>query len=323
MEIITQESKQERTMHSHRRNFLISSTAGMAVLLPSTALHAETQTLSKSNRIKLGVSSYSYWHFKEKKYPLETVIENASRLGIEGVEILHEQMESEEPAYLKKLKRLAFRQGIDLVCLSIQQNFVSPDAAIREAQVQHTIKCLEIAYQMGIPSIRLNSGRWKTISSFDELMAKRGIEPPIPGYQDNDAFNWCIDCIQKCLVKAESLGVVMALENHWGLTYHPEGVLRILKASASPWLGALMDTGNFLEAPYEKLRLLAPKAVYVHAKTYFGGGEWYTLDLDYRKIAALLREVNYTGYVSLEFEGKEDASTAVPKSISLLRDALQ
>jgi L-ribulose-5-phosphate 3-epimerase len=310
-------------MRIHRRNFLISSTAGMATLLPSTALQAETQTPAKSNRIKLGVSSYSYWHFKEKKYPLESVIEAASQLGIEGVEILHEQMESEEPSYLNKLKRLAFRQGIDLVCLSIHQNFVSPDAAVREAQVQHTIKCLEIAYQMGIPSIRLNSGRWKTISSFDELMAKRGIEPPIPGYQDNDAFNWCIDCIQKCLVKAERLGILMALENHWGLTYHPEGVLRILNAFQSPCLGALMDTGNFLEAPYDKLRLLAPRAVYVHAKTYLGGGEWYTLDLDYRKIAALLREVKYTGYVSLEFEGKEDASTAVPKSIALLRDALQ
>jgi sugar phosphate isomerase/epimerase len=61
--------------------------------------------------------------------------------------------------------------------------------------------------------------------------------------------------------------------------------------------------------------------VFVQAKTYFGGGEWYTLDLDYRRIAAILREVNYTGYISLEFEGKEDPNTAVPKSLALLRQA--
>jgi sugar phosphate isomerase/epimerase len=310
-------------MRIHREQSPIPATAGVAARLPAEAHPAETQTQARPDRIKLGVSSYSYWHFKEKKYPLEAVIEDAARLGIDGVEILHEQMESEEASYLSKLKRLAFRQGVDLLCLSIHQNFVSPDAAVRAAQIQHTIKCLEIAYHLGIPSIRLNSGRWKTISSFDELMARRGIEPPIPGYRDDDAFDWCIDCIQKCLVRAESLGILMALENHWGLTYHPEGVLRILSAFQSPCLGALMDTGNFLEAPYDKLRLLAPMAVYVHAKTYYGGGEWYTLDLDYRRIVALLREVNYTGYISLECEGKEDAATAVPKSIALLRDALQ
>jgi sugar phosphate isomerase/epimerase len=59
----------------------------------------------------------------------------------------------------------------------------------------------------------------------------------------------------------------------------------------------------------------------VQAKTYYGGGEWYTLDLDYRRIARILREAGYTGYVSLEMEGKEDPETAVPKSLALLRRA--
>jgi len=83
----------------------------------------------------------------------------------------------------------------------------------------------------------------------------------------------------------------------------------------------LMDTGNFLENPYEKLRLIAPKTVFVQAKTYPGGGEWYTLDLDYRRIAQILRDAGYSGYVSLEMEGKENAETAVPKSLAQLRKA--
>lgn len=80
-----------------------------------------------------------------------------------------------------------------------------------------------------------------------------------------------------------------------------------------------MDTGNFLENPYEKLKQIAPKTVFVQAKTYFGGGEWYTLDLDYKRIGGILREAGYRGYVSLEFEGKEDPNSAVPKSLDLLR----
>jgi sugar phosphate isomerase/epimerase len=63
--------------------------------------------------------------------------------------------------------------------------------------------------------------------------------------------------------------------------------------------------------------------VFVQAKTYPGGGEWYTLDMDYERIARMLAGVNYRGYVSLEMEGKETPDTAVPKSIALLRKAFQ
>jgi hypothetical protein len=80
-----------------------------------------------------------------------------------------------------------------------------------------------------------------------------------------------------------------------------------------------MDTGNFMEDPYDKLKMIAPKTVYSQAKTYYGGGEWYTLDLDYDRIAKILHDAGYTSYVCLEFEGKEDPDIAVPKSIELLR----
>jgi sugar phosphate isomerase/epimerase len=210
---------------------------------------------------------------------------------------------------------------MDLICLSIHQDFVDPDPVYRRQQVEHTHKCIEIAYQLGVPCIRLNSGRWNTIKSFDDLMKARGEEPVLPGCTEEDGFKWCLDCIEQCLPKAAECGVILALENHWGLTRTPEGLLRLLNAIQSPWLGGLMDTGNFMEDPYDKLKQIAPRTVFVQAKTYHGGGEWYTLDLDYRRIARLLAEAGYTGYVSLEMEGKEHPDTAVPKSIALLREA--
>jgi len=57
----------------------------------------------------------------------------------------------------------------------------------------------------------------------------------------------------------------------------------------------------------------------VHAKTSLGGGRWYELDLDYARIAAILRGHGYRGWVSLEFEGNEDAETGAPRSMALLR----
>jgi sugar phosphate isomerase/epimerase len=167
----------------------------------------------------------------------------------------------------------------------------------------------------------VNSGRWKTIADFAELMKARGVEPPLRGFTEDDAFRWSIESFQKCTELAASRGVTLALENHWGLSNTPEGMLRIIDAIDSPWLGALMDTGNFLEDPYEKLEKIASKTVFVQAKTYPGGGEFYTLDLDYARVAAILRDAGYSGYVSLEMEGKEPAETAVPKGIAVLRKA--
>jgi L-ribulose-5-phosphate 3-epimerase len=311
-----------------RRDFLAASLAvGTGLLSTSPALSAPAA--ARKQPIQLAISSYSYWHFRTAKVAIETVIEKTAALGVPGVDILHRQMDipEKEPltpahrSYLQRLKRHAFRNGVSLVCLSIHQDFVDPSADYRRAQVQHTIKCIEIAAALGIPSIRLNSGRWNTIASFDDLMKARGEEPVLPGHTEDEGFKWCQECIEQCLPKAAECGVVLALENHWGLTRTPAGLLRLLDSVQSPWLGGLMDTGNFLEQPYEKLAAIAPKTVFVQAKTYFGGGEWYSLDLDYARIAKILADANYAGWVSLEMEGKELADTAVPKSIEVLRKA--
>ncbi|WP_423738210.1 sugar phosphate isomerase/epimerase family protein [Chitinophaga caseinilytica] len=311
-------------MSISRREFMRNGLGSAALLgIPAgSAIAAATSPAAPVNPFKLAISTYSYWHFKTPKVPIEKVIDEAAALDVEGVDILHRQMESEDNAYLQKLKRHAFRNGVDLVSLSIHQDFVSPDAAERQKDIDHTIKCIELAYKMGIPCIRLNSGRWGTIKSFDDLMAARGVEPAIPGYTEDDAFKWCIDSIQQCLAKAAECGVMLAIENHWGLTSSPEGLLRIRKAVDSPWMGLLLDTGNFLENPYDKLKMVAPHADFVQAKTYYGGGEWYTLDLDYERIIKIFREANYKGYISIEFEGKEAAETGVRKSVDMLRKAM-
>ncbi len=98
-------------------------------------------------------------------------------------------------------------------------------------------------------------------------------------------------------------------------------MLRIVDAINSPWLQVTADTGNFLEDPYDRLAKLAPKTCYIQAKTYFGGGTWYTLDLDYPRIADVFRKADYHGYVALEFEGKEEWKTALPKSLAVLKAA--
>ena len=298
-----------------RRKFI--STAALAPFAGSFL--QSCGKINMNSNYKFAIATYSYWHFREPKVTVQQVIDHASNLEVEGVDVLHVQMDNETPEYIRSLRTRAEDKNIELICLSIHQDFVDPDKEKRNKNIDHTKRCIDIAHDLGISYIRLNSGRWNTIESFDDLMANKGVEPVLPGFTEDDGFKWCIDSINECLPHAEQAEVILALENHWGLTRTPSGLLRIVNSIDSPWLGVLMDTGNFLEDPYEKLEEIAPQAVFVQAKTYYGGGEWYTLDLDYPRIAEILNKVNYKGYISLEFEGKEDANTGVPKSIELLK----
>lgn len=268
--------------------------------------------------MRLGVSTYSFWHFKGPKEKLESYIRRAYEHGFEGVEILVDHFESTRKDYLAEIKKLAFSLGLDIYAVAIHNDFVSPDPREREKQIRYTERWLEIAHYLGAKAIRVNSGRWRTIASFDELMEARGLEPPLPGYNYEDAFKWVIECIEQVLPLAEDCGVVLALENHWGLTRDAEGVLRILKEVDSPWLRALMDVGNFIENTYEQLEMITPYTIMVHAKTYYGGGEWYTLDIDYDRIFDMLKRYEFKGWISLEYEGKEDYDSGVKKSFELL-----
>lgn len=275
--------------------------------------------------LRLGTSTYSYWHFTKEHVPIEYVIDKAHELGLAGVELLHRQLESEENGYLQKLKRYAFRRGVNLYNLSIHQDFVWAEAEERQRQINHTLACIDLAHDMGIPSMRVNSGRWRRDNSFGDLIEAKGWTEPWPGYTDDDGFAWVIDSLSACLPRAEQQGVMLLLENHWGLTTTAAGMVRIIKAVNSPWLRAILDMGNFyFEADmYAAVATIAPYVDLAHAKTYPGGGLIYTLDLDYAHIFRTLLAADFKGYVSIEMEGHENAATAVPKSIALLQEAWQ
>lgn len=311
-----------------RRGFLAAAastaaaSSGMAAQQEVAAKMAMPRQPVKPNRI--GVSTYSFWQFQHEEYrSIERCIDIAYEMGFDGVEILHRQMEDKDwdNSYLQSLKTRAHHHGLDLMGFSTHETFLSPDPGKRQENIEHTIRCLEVAYALGIPTMRVQSGTWGTRKDFDDLMAHRGQEDPPPGHTDEEAFKWVQECYEKILPTAEKVGVTLGFENHWGLGRTPEGLLRMVNSLNSPWVQITLDTGNFLEDPYDKLAECAPKACLVQTKTYYGGGLWYTLDLDYPRIAGILKKAGYRGYLSLEFEGKESPLTAVPKSIELLRKA--
>ena len=310
------------TARACRRTFLAAAGAAALPLLgrlPEARARAVDDPLRP---VRFGVSTYSFWQFRKDPSPIEDCIDRAARMGFDGVEILQVQMgDDQSTARLQRLKRQAHSLGLALMGFSTHQGFVNPEKSVRDDNVAKTLNSIDTAYRLGIPTMRINTGRWGTSKNFDELMANKGIEPNLPGHTDEEGFGWVIESIERLLPRAEECGVVLGLENHWGLGRTAAGVMRIVEAIDSPWLKVTLDTGNFLDDSKAQMERIAPACCLVQAKTYDGGGKWYSLDIDYPWVTDLLRRNRYQGWISLEFEGQADPEVAVPASLARLKEA--
>lgn len=278
--------------------------------------------------MKLAVSSYSFHRFgqgpEENTRPdFCALVEACAHLGLDGLELLGVHFASTEREQLATLKQQAFAKAVPIIAVSAHHNFVTPDAAKRRQEIDKLCGWIDVAHELGAPAVRAFGGRWATCPNFAEFMAARGEEPPLAGYTDDDAYGWIADAFRIAGYYAGRRGVTLALENHWGFTGTARGVLRILEETASPWLKVVLDTGNFnfCPDPYAEMAALAPHAVMVHAKSYIDGGLFYTADVDYARIARLLGDAGFQGYVSLEFEGRAHPDRGIPESLALLRAA--
>ena len=123
---------------------------------------------------------------------------------------------------------------------------------------------------------------------------------------------------------AATKGIVLALENHGGITGTPDQILKLVKAIDAPNFGVNLDTGNFRGSdPYAQLAQLAPYAFNVQVKTEIHGtGSRSTEEADLARLIGILREARYSGYVVLEYEAAEDPMKAIPRYIKMLRQLI-
>jgi sugar phosphate isomerase/epimerase len=142
------------------------------------------------------------------------------------------------------------------------------------------------------------------------------------GDTEEKARTRAVEKIQEACDFAAKHEVILALENHGGITATSDQLLALVKPIKSKWFGVNLDTGNFHTAdPYADMAKAAPYSVVVQLKTeVFPGGK--REDADLGKVAGILRDANFQGYVALEYEAKEDPKTAVPKAVKAMKKAL-
>ena len=142
------------------------------------------------------------------------------------------------------------------------------------------------------------------------------------GMSVEEAHHLAVAAIEECCQYAGEHGVYLALENHGGLTATPDGLLALVRDVKSRWFAVNLDTGNFRSAdPYADLARLAPYAVNVQVKVSIepAGGKRQPADM--RRLAQIMRDAGYRGYIVLEFEEPGDPRALCPKYVDEMRAA--
>lgn len=297
---------------SRRRFLAMTSTALSSIWVAPFAGAMEPLVRSSKAPLKLSLAAYSMRKFlpDTRRDPqavgemdLYGFIDYAATLGIDAVELTGYFMPYPLTiAGLNKMKRQAHMHGLDISGGAIGNNFTNdPGSSEGRKQLQHVREWVDHYAVLGAPVIRVFGGK------------------PQKGISEQQAVKNIVSNLGIACDYAGEKGVILAIENHDFLT-DVDRLLPIVKAVDSPWFGVNFDSGNIAATsdPYAKLEQLAPYAVNAQVKVDIPiDGKKQPADLG--RIVNILKQANYSGYVTLEYEGQEDPIKAIPEYLDELR----
>lgn len=303
-------------MELSRRGFLtgsVATLAGSAAAASSSSVEAaKAPVRNGASHMKLSLAAYSFNRMlsrpaRDQKgdMTLADFVEFCAKLNLDGTELTSYYFPADlSNDYLLDLKEQTFRLGLDISGTAIGNNFCLPEGEERQAQLQLCRTWIDHAAVMGAPVIRIFAGK----------VAKDSTE--------EEALDLCVAGINESLDYAATKGVILALENHGGITATPQQLLSIVeRVKDTKWFGVNFDSGNFrTEDPYGDLEKIAPYAVNAQIKVAITkGGEKQHADL--KRMVEILRSAKYRGYVVLEYE-ESNPHEEIPMYIDKLREVI-
>lgn len=258
-------------------------------------------------RLRLSLAAYSLRQYldskaQSKQMSLFDFVDYCADLGLAGCELTSYYFpEACTNEYLTKLKMHCHRAGVSVSGGAIRNDFCSTNPVSIERDLKHTRDWIDRYALLGAPTIRIFAGDQQAGEDV-KITAQR--------------------CAANCELAcnyAATKGIMLALENHGGITATADGLLQIVTQVDSPAFGVNFDSGNFHgQDPYGELELIAPYAVNAQVKVEIQrSGQ--KVESDLQRVLAILRKVNYSGWVALEYESDEDPLVAIPKWVKRLK----
>ncbi len=277
--------------------------------------------------MRLGLSQWSVrqW-FRAGAMDVEKFLKYAKDLGCEGVELLDTFWKDEDEK--KRAPELLKKTGLVLSSYSLSNDFAHDDASKRQEQLDYMRAGIDDVVTLGTTISRVFGGSPKEGMSYDK------------------ARDYIIEGLQGSSAYAGEKGVVLALENHGRLCGKADQVLELIAAVGSNAFRANPDLANFTgvsDDPVEATKKLVQYTVHVHAKdilivpppqvtedertrpdgTALRGCALGEGSVDLAACFRELRQAGFDGFLSVEYEGREDPTTGVPKSVKHVKELLR
>lgn len=304
----------------NRRHFLTTSFSALGV---SSLPGIEPIQRAGKSRMQLGVAAYSFRDYfqwsrgKEQKttegkklWSILDFIDWCADNNVPGAEVTSYFFPPDvDEAFLLEVKRHAYLRGVQLAGTAVGNNFALPKGEKLDAEIASVKKWIDYSAIMSAPHIRVFAGPVPKDISIEEAVAN------------------CTAAYQACLDYAAQKGIFLGLENHGGIVAEPENLIKMVQAADSPWAGINFDSGNFhTEDPYGDLAKIAPYAINVQLKMVMRAKGVERSDpgepTDIPRLIKILRDANYQGWFTIEFEEKKDPFVELPRIIDELRPQL-
>lgn len=263
--------------------------------------------------MRTSVTIYSLdQYFRQGKMDVKGFIEYCGGLGIDAVDLgYYWENEEEEVRLVADWLR---KNDLKLGAYIVGNDFAQKEEE-RKRQISLVKHGIERAAQLKTKILRVFAGNVKP--DFPNYKAKR--DSLLSSFREVSSF-------------AKERGIILALENHGRLYARSDEILDFLNEVNSSNLKLNLDIGNFLEVgedPVSSVRKLAHLAVHTHIKDFkkvdektipvlLGEG-----DVDLDGCLRALKEKDYQGYFSLEYEAKIDSKVGVERSLDVLKKSLQ
>lgn len=284
--------------------------------------------------MRFAICSYSLSSLVRKGEKTEKeLISLAKEMGFEAFEFSEintpEGMDKIE--YARELRAEAERVGLPIVQYSIGADFIYGSEGNLEKEIERLKHEVDVAEALGVQGMRHD-----TASGYKGEDAEK--------YTFADALPRIIEGCRRVSEYARQKGIKTMTENHGYFSQDSDRVKAIVEGVGLDNFGTLVDIGNFLcvdEAPEKAVATTSPYAFYVHAKDFCvkskedmlsDDGFFKTRNGNYLKGTILghgnvpvlkcleiVKANGYNGYVTLEFEGIEDAKTGCAYGLNTLK----
>ena len=267
-------------------------------------------------------------------------IELSRPLGAEGLEMYEGFFTSLDDAYIDSVGAAIAATGCAMPMLCCSPDFTNPDADARKRALDHEAEMIRVTRRLGgrRAACRILSGQ-----RYPEVPRAQGVA-------------WVVEAIQALLPVAREYDVVLAMENHYkdGYWLWPEFAqkmdvfLEIVNAIADrTHFGVQYDPSNAIVAgddPIALLERVKDRVVTMHASDRYlepgatldelrqtDGTIGYFAKLkhgvtgqglnDYDRIFAILKSVDYQGWISIEdgMNGMEEMKASID-FLKMMRD---